>query len=299
MPAHLTRRALAVAFAVLGCVLWINYPVFKPLLGVFLLVYGALLYRWPLLWLAVLPACVPLLQLAHWSGRLFLEDLDIVFAFTLAALLWPEVPDRNAQASLRTALYELRRAFGQDAGALLFVERTRVGLCADAAVIDGGVVVAAGPREEILTDRALLEAHGLELPWAVRTARESDGAADARGPPGIFIYEPDSAQELFCNAAVLLIPGFAPIIAKKNGPVIAAYPEMRGVKVGNALHIRRRGKMKLGHFDLRAIELVAAPACQGQHQANNYPLRGSCCHTPYLLSTVFCFNTFFPAAPAS
>lgn len=42
-------------------------------------------------------------------------------------------------------------------------------LCADAAVIDGGRIMASGPREEILTDPALLEAHGLELPWAVHT----------------------------------------------------------------------------------------------------------------------------------
>jgi hypothetical protein len=97
MTAHLPRRVFALALAVLGYVLWVDYPVFKPLLGGFLLVYGALLFRWPLLWLAVLPACVPLLQLAHWSGRLFLEDLDIVFVFTLAALLW------QASASSRPA----------------------------------------------------------------------------------------------------------------------------------------------------------------------------------------------------
>lgn len=47
-------------------------------------------------------------------------------------------------------------------------------LCTDAAVIDDGTIVAAGPKERILTDAALLEAHGLEMPWAVRT-----GAADA------------------------------------------------------------------------------------------------------------------------
>jgi cobalt/nickel transport system ATP-binding protein len=41
-------------------------------------------------------------------------------------------------------------------------------LCADAAVIAGGTIVACGPREEILTDAGLLEAHGLEVPWAVR-----------------------------------------------------------------------------------------------------------------------------------
>ena len=41
-------------------------------------------------------------------------------------------------------------------------------LCSDAAVLDDGKVVALGPKETILTDEALLEAHGLELPWAVR-----------------------------------------------------------------------------------------------------------------------------------
>lgn len=91
LSTRLPRRLLALALAVLGCVLWADYPAFKPLLAGFLLAYCALLLRWPLLWLAVLPACVPLLQLAHWSGRLFLEDLDIVFVFTLAVLLW-QVP---------------------------------------------------------------------------------------------------------------------------------------------------------------------------------------------------------------
>lgn len=41
-------------------------------------------------------------------------------------------------------------------------------LCTDAAVLDGGQVVASGSREEILTDEELLHAHGLELPWSVR-----------------------------------------------------------------------------------------------------------------------------------
>lgn len=44
-------------------------------------------------------------------------------------------------------------------------------LCTDAAVLDGGSIVARGTREEILTDDALLHAHGLELPWAVRMMR--------------------------------------------------------------------------------------------------------------------------------
>lgn len=44
-------------------------------------------------------------------------------------------------------------------------------LCSDAAVLDGGAIVAFGTREEVLTDEGLLHEHGLELPWAVRTAR--------------------------------------------------------------------------------------------------------------------------------
>lgn len=44
-------------------------------------------------------------------------------------------------------------------------------LCTEAAVLDGGTIVALGTREEILTDGALLAEHGLELPWAVRSAR--------------------------------------------------------------------------------------------------------------------------------
>lgn len=92
----ISQRILAVAMTVL-CLVWVyDYPVFRPLLAGFLLVYGAILFRWPRAWLAVLPASVPLLQLAHWSGRLFLEDIDIVFAFTLAVLLWQMQRDSSA-----------------------------------------------------------------------------------------------------------------------------------------------------------------------------------------------------------
>ena len=44
-------------------------------------------------------------------------------------------------------------------------------LCDRAVVLDGGTVAAEGSREGILTDAALLEEHGLELPWAVRMRR--------------------------------------------------------------------------------------------------------------------------------
>ena len=44
-------------------------------------------------------------------------------------------------------------------------------LCADAAVLDGGRIVAFGSRDDVLTDETLLHDHGLELPWSVRMMR--------------------------------------------------------------------------------------------------------------------------------
>lgn len=48
----------------------------------------------------------------------------------LAGFFWPDVPERNALSSLRTALYDIRRALG-DAQGYLFVERTRVAFRVD------------------------------------------------------------------------------------------------------------------------------------------------------------------------
>lgn len=42
-------------------------------------------------------------------------------------------------------------------------------LCDRAIVVDSGTVVADGPRDEIMRDVDLLEAHGLELPYQART----------------------------------------------------------------------------------------------------------------------------------
>lgn len=87
-PAVILRRALALLLAAVAAAMLIDYPVFRLPLAVAMLAFGGVVLRWPLAWLAVLPAAVPLLELAHWSGRLFVEDLDILFAWTLAILLW-------------------------------------------------------------------------------------------------------------------------------------------------------------------------------------------------------------------
>src|SRR5881275_1834014 len=46
----------------------------------------------------------------------------------LAARFWPDVLDSSARASLRSAMWSLRRALGEDAEAHLVATRDRVGL---------------------------------------------------------------------------------------------------------------------------------------------------------------------------
>jgi DNA-binding SARP family transcriptional activator len=66
----------------------------------------------------------------------------------LAGMFWPEASERRAQASLRTALYELRRALGPEASTVLLVDRTRVGMAPDAAVdADVAVIEAVASLE--------------------------------------------------------------------------------------------------------------------------------------------------------
>jgi len=55
---------------------------------------------------------------------------------SLAALLWPDVLDASARASLRSALWALRAAFGPTAGEYLHTERDYVALAGDGLRID-------------------------------------------------------------------------------------------------------------------------------------------------------------------
>ncbi|MFQ5459853.1 MAG: BTAD domain-containing putative transcriptional regulator, partial [Anaerolineae bacterium] len=76
----------------------------------------------------------------------------------LAGFFWPDVPDRNALASLRTALYEVRRGLGPGSGRYLIVDRTRISFASGAAYsLDIDIVEAAGP-EAGEPDRGVLEA---------------------------------------------------------------------------------------------------------------------------------------------
>src|SRR6266702_39380 len=91
---------------------------------------------------------------------------------TLAARFWPDVLDASARASLRSAVWALRRALGPGGEAHLVATRERVGLDPDAGLwvdaLEFDEFMAAGRPAEALAlgDGELLV--GLQEDWAAR-----------------------------------------------------------------------------------------------------------------------------------
>jgi glycopeptide antibiotics resistance protein len=60
-----------------------NYPLAPSFLGIVLVVYAAALWRWPSLWLAVIPAALPALDFAPWTGWMYLGEPDLLVLVTI------------------------------------------------------------------------------------------------------------------------------------------------------------------------------------------------------------------------
>ncbi len=87
---------------------------------------------------------------------------------SLAARLWPDVPDESARASLRTAVWSVRQAWGEVAEQVLESTRTSIGLRTDDLWVDA---LASSPLDGAteLADAELLP--GVDDDWA-HAARE-------------------------------------------------------------------------------------------------------------------------------
>ena len=76
----------------------LQHPI-APAVALFAVVlYMAMLWRWPVVWLVAVPAALPVLDFTPWTGRLFFDEWDLLVLSTLAAL------------SLRTGLVASVRA---------------------------------------------------------------------------------------------------------------------------------------------------------------------------------------------
>jgi DNA-binding SARP family transcriptional activator len=116
----------------------------------------------------------------------------------VAARFWPDVLDDSARASLRSALWSLRRRLGDDANGALIATRDRVGLSDDVwvDVAEAERLRAEGRLEEALAlgdgellpgleDEWVYEARDEHRGWKVSLLEElsvrAEGAGDAKG----------------------------------------------------------------------------------------------------------------------
>lgn len=81
------KLAALPAAVILALLLW-DYP-FRPwLAGLLTIAYCALLCWRPRWWLMLVPAALPWLDLSPWSGRFYIDELDLMLLATLAAGYW-------------------------------------------------------------------------------------------------------------------------------------------------------------------------------------------------------------------
>jgi len=95
-PAWSRARWPLIILTALVCVWAVTWPAAGPWLGAGLAAYGVLLWRRPDAWALVLPALLPVLFLAPWSGRIFFDEFDLLLLVTVFLLLARcELPDHG------------------------------------------------------------------------------------------------------------------------------------------------------------------------------------------------------------
>lgn len=84
-------RMLQISFgvALLAIVVWFvgNFPIFRVLIAIGFTAYAILLWRWPSLWLMVVPTALPVFDLAPLSGRFFFDEFDALIILTVGLLV--------------------------------------------------------------------------------------------------------------------------------------------------------------------------------------------------------------------
>lgn len=87
-PFALATRALALCFGVAAACALRLYPQQHHLLLPLLAAYAAIVLWRPASWLLLLPALLPVLDLAPWTGWFFFEEIDVLLLITAALGYW-------------------------------------------------------------------------------------------------------------------------------------------------------------------------------------------------------------------
>jgi len=96
----LLSRGFALLCGIAVVLLLFHYPIAPMLLAAAIAAYALVLLRYPLAWLVVVPALLPVLDLAPWTGWHALDEFDAVVLTSLAIGLWrlPHAVDRARYA---------------------------------------------------------------------------------------------------------------------------------------------------------------------------------------------------------
>jgi len=93
---------VAKTWRIVSLILWgviatalFDYPMAAVWLGLFLIGYTALLVYFPYLWLVAIPALLPIMDFAPWTGRFFFDEFDLVILTTLAFYCWQKPAERR------------------------------------------------------------------------------------------------------------------------------------------------------------------------------------------------------------
>jgi VanZ family protein len=86
------RLAVALVCLTTAGIVAAQYPLMPWLLAAGLMLYAAALWRWPSLWLAVLPMVLPAFDLAPWTGWIEIGEPDLFVLVTVAILVLRQPP---------------------------------------------------------------------------------------------------------------------------------------------------------------------------------------------------------------
>ena len=82
------KKAISTILLLITAWCLIYFPYGRELLGISLIIYFIVSQIFPNCWLIVVPALLPLLYLAPFSGRLFFDEFDLLIIVTIAGYLW-------------------------------------------------------------------------------------------------------------------------------------------------------------------------------------------------------------------
>jgi VanZ family protein len=90
------RPLISLTVIALATTSWlVGFPIYAVQLGLFYLICAVVVWRKPVVAAFLIPAALPALDLAPWSGRFFLDEFDFLLATVLAVAYARTAPTRN------------------------------------------------------------------------------------------------------------------------------------------------------------------------------------------------------------